>query len=102
MEQAQQIGGIEMKNKIKELFGYALGVFLGTNIIMIWLQGGGRHSYNAKANLKACLIVSVPITLVVIGLFVVDIVKKHKEEIMKKNSQETIRKIREKHHSKNE
>ncbi len=73
-----------MKNKIKELFGYALGVFLGINIIMIWLQGGGRYNYNATGSLKACLIVSVPITLVVIGILVVDMIKERKEEIHKK------------------
>lgn len=91
-----------MKNKIKEMLGCAFGVFFVSNIIMIWLQGGGRYSYNAKVSLKACLIASVPITLVVIGFFIVDMIKQHRQEIMKRNSEETIRKIHEKYLSKND
>lgn len=67
-----------MKEKLNELLGYAAGTFIVSNILMIWLQGGGRYSFNSKGGLRLCLMVSVPITIVVAGYGAIKLFKKKK------------------------
>lgn len=54
-----------MKEKLKSLWGYAIGTFMVSNIIMIWFQGGGRYSYNGNVTLIFNLIISTIITIIV-------------------------------------
>ncbi len=65
-----------MKEKAKEIWRCAFGTFVVSNILMIWLQGGGRYSNNSNVSLKACLIVSIPITCVVTILLIWEGIKK--------------------------
>lgn len=64
-----------MRKRLKDIWGYSIGTFIVSNVIMIWLQGGGRYSYDAKVSVKACLFASIPITLIITGILIWETIK---------------------------
>lgn len=55
---------LDMKN-LRESLKYGFGTFVGTSVVLTWLQGGGRYNYNAHINPLLYLYIAFPVGLVV-------------------------------------